>query len=657
MGNTPASVSVDENLVFGATLDLGGQAIGAIPLAIAGTGVGGLGALVNNNSSAASYAGPISVIGFSTSVGGLGDMALSGGVGGQNLTKLGGNTLTLSGTVADTIDKLTVNSGTVVLAKTNTIAIGDPLTSGSPCLVVNGGVVQLGGSGGNQIFDLGAVVVTSGAFDTNGRSETFLSLSLQGTGIAGAGGLVNSAAAASTITPINGTTLTANATIGVTLSGGSLTLNNPIGGNFGLTKVGAGTLTLADNNIYSGGTNVTNGTLNTTSTGSLGPGPLTINAANGVAAAVNLGNNQMVSGLSGTIAGTGAATLSIGSGVTLTDDQSSGNTAYQGVLINSGTFTKSGTSSLELNGNLTLNANSTLLINRGTLRFNVSGAATIGTGVTASVAAGATLELAGSVSALSSGGNRVHIVNDSTASGLVVSGTHQVVGGIDGVGNTQVNAGSDLTANYIIQSALVTGGTAKNPGLVTIDASDASGNPLGQTGGSALAGSLTPTGPIGAGGTSSVSLSSGAGGGIDLAALSLGNSPGGSNPSSIPEPSTLALASLRLWALLARSSCDITLDVKPSDPLGRSPDVWLLGGWLGARRGICVISLGRGGPPDEWHLNLGKPFGHLAFDLSARFSQVREFLVISFPSPRLVAIRAIGDAVGGDGVEQDLVQA
>ena len=61
--------------------------------------------------------------------------------------------------------------------------------------------------------------------------------------------------------------------------------------------------------------------------------------------------------------------------------------------------------------------------------------------------------------------------------------------------------------------------------------------------------------------------------------------------------------------------------------------------------------------PREWHLNLGKPFGHLAFDLSARFSQVREFLVISFPSPRLVAIRAIGDAVGGDGVEQDLVQA
>jgi hypothetical protein len=41
-----------------------------------------------------------------------------------------------------------------------------------------------------------------------------------------------------------------------------------------------------------------------------------------------------------------------------------------------------------------------------------------------------------------------------------------------------VNTGSDLTANRIVQEALVIGGTKSSPGLVTIDASDVSGNPL-----------------------------------------------------------------------------------------------------------------------------------------------------------------------------------
>ena len=94
--------------------------------------------------------------------------------------------------------------------------------------------------------------------------------------------------------------------------------------------------------------------------------------------------------------------------------------------------------------------------------------------------------------------NRVNITNNSqqTSGGmLLVSGTNQQVGAIDGTGDTVVNDGSDLTANHIIQNALVIGGTAGQPALVTIDASDASGNPLGQSSGLALAGSLTSSGP------------------------------------------------------------------------------------------------------------------------------------------------------------------
>jgi hypothetical protein len=209
---------------------------------------------------------------------------------------------------------------------------------------------------------------------------------------------------------------------------------------------------------------------------------------------------------------------------------------------------------LEIDGAPQFDSGGTLNVNAGRLRFNVtSGAATIGTGVTANVAAGAALELAGSVSALSSTASpasRIHIVNNSPAAvgGLIVSGTNQRVGGIDGTGDAQINAGSDLTANHIVEGALVIGGTAGSPALVTIDGSDASGNPLGQSSGFALADSLTPSSPFGAGGISSANLSSG---GIELAAPSLGNSVGGSNPSSVPEPSTLVLALLAVLGVVS----------------------------------------------------------------------------------------------------------
>jgi hypothetical protein len=51
-------------------------------------------------------------------------------------------------------------------------------------------------------------------------------------------------------------------------------------------------------------------------------------------------------------------------------------------------------------------------------------------------------------------------------------------GGINGTGDLAVSAGGNLTANHIIQGSLVIGGTPGSPAIVTIAASDASGNPL-----------------------------------------------------------------------------------------------------------------------------------------------------------------------------------
>jgi hypothetical protein len=198
---------------------------------------------------------------------------------------------------------------------------------------------------------------------------------------------------------------------------------------------------------------------------------------------------------------------------------------------------------------VSLGNDSALMVGGGTLRFTItSGTPTIGTGVIAVVSSGATLELAGSVAALASGANCVNITNNSTAPGILVSGTHQKVGTIDGTGTTQVNAGSDLEANRIVQSALMIGGTAGSHSVVTIAVSDASGNPLGQSNGLALVGSLAPSDPIGADGSADLS----SGGGSELVSLTPFSSVGSGNPLSVPEPSTLLLVLLAITVLAGK---------------------------------------------------------------------------------------------------------
>jgi fibronectin-binding autotransporter adhesin len=247
-----------------------------------------------------------------------------------------------------------------------------------------------------------------------------------------------------------------------------------------VTKTSPGLLTFAANNSYSGGTTVNSGTLVTTATGTVGPGPLAVNAANGISSTVMLGDSQSISGLSSAVSGTGAATLNIAAGTTLTVNQAGG-TTFGGTIINAGTLAKSGSGTLEIDAAPALAANSAIQVGAGVLRFKVvSGSAAVGTGVTATVTAGATLELAGSVSSLIAGANRVNVSNNSqaTAGGLLISGANQQVGAIDGLGNVLVSSDSSLTAIRIIQNALVINGTAGHPATVTIAASDSAGNSM-----------------------------------------------------------------------------------------------------------------------------------------------------------------------------------
>jgi hypothetical protein len=229
------------------------------------------------------------------------------------------------------------------------------------------------------------------------------------------------------------------------------------------------------------------------------------------------GNHTLSLGVDGLSSQSGAATATIGSPIALGASQTWSIAGSNPLVVNGAvslggsTLTKAGTGTLRINAAPALGTGSGLVVSAGTLRFNVaSGGATVGAGVTATVVAGATLELAGSVSALTSASNRVNVMNNSQAAagGLLVSGTSQQVGNIDGAGNTVIGDGGSLTANHIQQSALVIGGSALNSALVTIAPSDASGNSLIAAGRSSFADALSPSESFGGGAMDAPNFSS-----------------------------------------------------------------------------------------------------------------------------------------------------
>ena len=397
------------------------------------------------------------------------------------------------------------------------------------------------------ISGTGLAASPTGALDSVSGNNTYAG------GITiGSGGATIYSAAASGMLTLSGAISTAGNPL--TLSGpGSISVSGNISGVGSVSKTGSGTVFLSGTNTYSGGTTVTGGIMLTNTLGDPAS-PITVSAAAGVNSALVLGaspQGQTVGSLAGTVAPLGSAVVSIGADDMLTVNQAS-NTTFGGTIWLSGTLIKSGAGTLEITGAPTLGNLSSVQVTGGGLRLNVaSGSPSVGSGVTVTISSGATLELTNSVSALSSGTNRVNITNNSNSPGLLVPGTHQQVRNIDGTGTTQVNAGSDLTASHIIQTALLIGGISASHGLVTIDASDASGNPLAASSGFALASSLERNEPFASGSLSSLNLlasseasaNSSTPDGDTLLSSNLGGS------SAVPEPTTLLLALLGLVSL------------------------------------------------------------------------------------------------------------
>ncbi len=428
------------------------------------------------------------------------------------------------------------------------------------------GTAALGGGGGN----LGYVGITkSAAFEINVYNGHTIGTAFA----AGSSGTYN------TVTPVNligdGTTgdvvnvtLVYNAITGMITQ----TLNDTTNNSSFTSVLPLGT-TLASiigsNTALIGFTGATGG-LNCTHTISnfeFDPATSSIYTNNVV---VNGGSNATIDvGATTAVAtvGMGSLTVNSGAGTTLnvTATTAPPNTNYEldfasgvfngnvGVNIaNNGT----GTGTMRVGGPSTFANGVAVNLNSGHLKFTNSGAAaSVGTGVSVTVASAATLELAGTTSNLSNpatAAQRVNVINSSTQAGgggLVFSGTNQQVGGIDGVGDTVVKDGASGTANHIIQHALIIGSAGASPARMTIAGSDASGNPL--AGGLAVAGSLDPGTPFG---SDSSGGSSGALALDNSSSSSLGAPVGGGvggSGASVPEPSSVLLLLLGGLACLA----------------------------------------------------------------------------------------------------------
>ena len=311
----------------GATLDLNGQAGVNEVITISGTGVGGNGALVNNSTTAASIAGGVISSLSGATVTGLSAVPTvsftgGGGTGATAVAKLGLSAASF-GTVSVT--------GTYTTAPTVTITGGGG--TGATATVSTAGVITITNPGSGYtsaptITFTGGAGTGSPSMSATGNATAFILDTLQ---VTNAGSGYTSAPTVSFSSGTVTTTATANLSsvilgaAGTSIGGtGDINIGAVVSGSgLGITKVGAGTLTLSGANTYTGTTIVNNGTvkLDMTGTGSLAAtSALTLGGGNFQVKGASAGSSQTLGAFTLTANTNNIISLdpNNGTGVTLT---------------------------------------------------------------------------------------------------------------------------------------------------------------------------------------------------------------------------------------------------------------------------------------------------------------------------------------------------
>ncbi len=232
----------------------------------------------------------------------------------------GAGTQILSGTGDNDSGYASVESGTLVLAKTSSGSIHAIGRTDAVGLTINGGTARLDGTGDDQIYFQTHVEQNGGTFDFNGRNEGFRAL-------IGTGGTVTNSAAATASTLILGEGSLSENTY---TYGGAITDGT---GTMALVKTGDGTQILGGASTYTGDTDIQGGTL------ALGAGGSIANSSTIIVGATStldvsatggwtLGSSQTLVG-GGTITG---AVASAGTGSTFAPGASPGTLTFNGDL-------------------------------------------------------------------------------------------------------------------------------------------------------------------------------------------------------------------------------------------------------------------------------------------------------------------------------------
>jgi fibronectin-binding autotransporter adhesin len=266
----------------GATLDLDGRSNVSEPITLNGDGVSSNGALVNNSATAASIGNGIAGLAVAAAGSGSGystapTVVISGtGSGATATASLGLTTASIvtatGGTGWVTGDKVNITGGG------GTGAIGTVTASAGAITSITITTPGTGYTTAPTGMNKNTSTAGAGTLTLTGNATNFtvsaLAMTNGGSGYTGTPTFTFDGTAATVTPTLSSVALATNSSIGGT---GDITINAVVSGSTrALTKVGAGTLTLAGANTSTGATTVSAGTLAVT--GSLGATDVSVNA-------------------------------------------------------------------------------------------------------------------------------------------------------------------------------------------------------------------------------------------------------------------------------------------------------------------------------------------------------------------------------------------